>query len=263
MAFLPRALHLRARARACYERLLSAGSSRRELEAAFRELEDLCTRAPQDLLEAVLCDERIRELRPRVCRLRAAYEYDREKHWADRISRHPEPALALAAYPNYRGHEAIVDYELGQIAGRQERPLQVLFVGGGPLPLTPICLARHGGLDVTSLDREREACEISRALIDRLPLGGRLRVLHCDAMDVTGIDGYDVVWLAMLTGDDKAAKLKIARHMLAMMSEGQRLVLRSASGYQQLFYVAVGADDLDAEGVRCRMAGSIIVAQRT
>jgi hypothetical protein len=110
---------------------------------------------------------------------------------------------------------------------------KVVFVGSGPLPLSPILLHRIGGCKVICLDMDAEAYEASGMLIERAGLGHDVKVIQINGSEFD-YSGYNRIFLASLVKNKPSVLNQIAR------SASKPLVaIRTAVGMKQIMYEAV------------------------
>ncbi len=128
------------------------------------------------------------------------------------------------------------------VTGR--RPRRVLFVGGGPLPLTSLLLAsRHGHTAIDSIDVEPEAIQLAARLAHVLEVGAVC--FRCaDVLDCTDIAGYDMVCLAAMVGPQPEEKRRVIEHLYQHMRAGALLLARSARLLRTLLYPPLTLSDL-------------------
>ncbi len=123
---------------------------------------------------------------------------------------------------------------------RKERGLgsarRALFVGSGPLPLSPILMQDAFIEGVDCLDSNENACELSRLLISRIGLAENVGILHGSAEKFSGYGEYDCIFVAALAGCDAVTKRIIAQSILDSSRSGQTVLFRTAFGYRTFLY---------------------------
>lgn len=189
---------------------------RPEVDAAFDDLVDLVLTTPDDAAAAALADPAVRRLRPKIQDLSARGEHQLERAWAG--------ADDLAGFPYLHHYRLLVEAELAAVGPVR----RVLFVGSGPLPLSPMLLARHG-LDVDAVDRDPSAV----AAAEKVVTGPRFRI--GDVIHQHDLAGYDLVVVAALVDD----KRRCLEHLAATLAPGAMVLARSAHGMRTLLYPAV------------------------
>lgn len=171
----------------------------------------------------------------RLRKLSAEGEAALETHWAKRILEATDPRKELDAFPYGINYRDLVEMELGLLPLQRVRT--ILFIGGGPLPMTPLLLAERG-FDVTIIDSDPEACHLSRDVIRSLGLESHMRVVQADALQVDPA-GFDVVMLAALVGGSGHEKCLLIDALLERMDRESLLLARSARGWKTLLYPPV------------------------
>lgn len=128
-------------------------------------------------------------------------------------------------------------------------PLQVAFIGSGPMPLTSFCLADTlPNAKIQNIDRDASALALSEALSDKTGYGTKVSFTNEDvSLDdddfveqgstrKTQWKEMDVVFLAALVGIDTEAKLSILESLARKMRPGALVVARSARGLRTVLY---------------------------
>lgn len=217
-----------------------------EVDRLFSRLVELVvTLGPADA-ETLLADPTVQAIRPHLQDLCARGECELERAWADRIAAARRPAAELERFPYLGNYRLLTRLEWSSITGvGAAAPRRLAFLGSGPLPLSPLLLAHDHGVTVDAFDRDRDAVNRSRALLDALDLPG-VRTHHLDV--VAGrpdLHAHDVVVLAALVGATPEAKRRAVRRVQARMRPGSLLIVRSAHGARSLLYPPLDLDALD------------------
>lgn len=186
---------------------------RPEVDAAFDDLVHLVLTAED---ATVVENPAVQRLRPRLQELSARGEQELERAWS--------VADDIAGFPYLDHYRQLVAAELAAV----DTPQRVLFVGSGPLPLSPMLLAQHG-LTVDALDVDPEAVTAARKVTKDV----RFRV--GDLLHHHDLDGYDLVVLAALVTE----KDRCLRHLATTLAPGTTVVARSAHGLRTLLYPEV------------------------
>lgn len=171
-------------------------------------------------------------------------EFAMEQHWAKRIKAAANPKKEVKVFPYWANYLKLAALEVKALRAVMPHAKKVLFVGGGPLPLSSFIMAKHYGFDLTNMDISRDA--IDCAMDWMAPALGDMDIpcLHTDVNDFTDFGQFDVVIMAALVGLDKAAKHKVTTHLHQHMRADQLLMVRSVRGLRALLYPVVKAEDL-------------------
>jgi nicotianamine synthase len=172
-------------------------------------------------------ESKVRELRD-IC---ATAEYRLERHWSDRVAKSDEPRATLAQFPyleNYR-KLAMMEHK-GLLATGSSMPSRAVFVGGGPLPLSAVCLADHGWSG-TLIDRNPEAVALARALVSTLDVDLSVRLADGAAWDYAD---HDLIHVAALVGGVEGDG--VLEQIETTADTGTALLARSVHGRRQLLY---------------------------
>ncbi|RZU53454.1 nicotianamine synthase [Krasilnikovia cinnamomea] len=226
------------------------------VNALFADLVDACVHADAEDVPSVLSDPRITGVRSDLIRLCAQGESLLENAWARRVLAADHPGAETAEFPYLGNYEQLARLELHALAGAGHRPettRRLCFVGGGPLPLSAILLYRALGIRVTVVDRDREAVELSRRLVDRLVPAEQISVVLADAASPSDIAravaDCDVVVVAALVGPTRAQKRAALRAIGRSVEPGTHVLIRSADGLRTLLYPTVDISDVQDAGL--------------
>ncbi|MBX3167563.1 MAG: hypothetical protein KF760_09125 [Candidatus Eremiobacteraeota bacterium] len=156
-------------------------------------------------------------------------------------------ALSLQRVGEYllqTSHFTLAEAAAAEVAGDS----RILFVGGGALPVSPLCLARHFDCQVTSLDWDLRATSLAHATLERLAPDCRLEVRwgnlsRCD------LAAYTHCWIASLV-DDKASHLR----RILRANPGIQAVVRYANDYRRIFNYSLPQEALAGWRVRRSLA---------
>jgi nicotianamine synthase len=234
-----------------------------QVNALFTELVTLCCRTDVDA-PAALADPRLQAVAPRLRQTAAVGEYQLERWWAGRIS---AGDAQLARFPYLANYQDLTRLELGALAGAgigPEKLRRIGFLGGGPLPLSAILLARELGVPVEVVDRDAEAVVRARQVVDAVGVSGVV-VHQGEAASFAG--DCDLVVLAALVGADPREKDAVLRGVRAACAPGTALLARSARGLRTLLYPAVDPHRLPGFVPLCEVhpltgvVNSVVVAQ--
>jgi hypothetical protein len=160
-------------------------------------------------------------------------ECQMEKWWCRRLIASQDISFeGLAEFWYFENYRSLVSAEvalLGPAVGTR-----AIFLGSGALPLTAILLARLlPALRIQCVDSDPEACELSRALIQRLGMEDRTKIIEGRAQEVQ-FQSSDLVICASL--------LQAPMLYDALARQGVKtLVIRDAEGLFRLCYKPASA----------------------
>lgn len=218
-------------------------SPRPEVDAAFDDLVHLVLTTPDD---EVLSDPVVQRLRPRLQELSAQGEHQLELAWARRVAAGDD----IAGFPYLDHYRRLVAAELAAVGPVR----RALFVGSGPLPVSPVLLADHG-VTVEALDVDPEAVAAARTVAPDV----RFRV--GDLLHQHDLTGYDLVVLAALV----TQKDRCLEHLAQQLPPGTTVAARSAHGLRTLLYPPVelppGLELVDVVHPPPPVINSIVVAR--
>ncbi len=211
-----------------------------DIEAVYGELDGLIRYASNDLCERVFSDDGIAALTPGIHRLRAAYERDKELIRARNLVQARDGRARLKCTIEKETYWALGQELRSALANRRN----ILVAGSGPLPLTALCIGVTLGARVTCLERDTECHDLGRQLIAMSGHGDSFETVNADVLDLQDFDQYDTIVGVVLLGVDTgggrgSSKATIARHIIAHMSPGTRMVLRDPHGLGKLLYPSV------------------------
>ena len=215
-------------------------SSLRDLWRAALDLEhvilsDVLTQQEEQKVFAALTADRRRVCQEIFC----ALETQIENSFATMALGGGEAAILR---PDSISENYLVRYERlarGEIAlaGITSRD-QVLFVGSGPLPITAIEYCRQTGCRVDCADFVTAAVETSRAVIERLGLGGSISCIQSRGEDLPAA-AYSVILVGVLA----RPKQEIFDNIQATAPGGCRIIARTTFGLRQLIYEPAEVDE--------------------
>ena len=156
-----------------------------------------------------------------------AWETQLENQYADDILAGKETSL-----DNYflnKRFERLVNRELSLLNG--DPPRKILFVGSGPLPISAFHMQRATNQPIDCLDRNPDAVETSRQVIERLGLNDHVRVFN-GLGESFDISEYDLILIALLA----KPKRRILRNLRKRAAPGCRILCRTAFSLRTLVY---------------------------
>lgn len=155
---------------------------------------ELCNYVKKDDSRNIKITHEIRELN-KIC---ALAEYELEKHWSIKIAHAEDPTKELQNFIYYDNYLQLTKLEVINATNIFGELGHMLFIWGGPLPLTSIILALHYGIQSTIIDNSKEAVDASRWLIRALNLDTMIHIELWDARSYESIVHFDLCYIASL-----------------------------------------------------------------
>jgi nicotianamine synthase len=217
-----------------FNRIINLNSLKpsKETNSAFSDLVKYC----KENRAIHLKKYQINELR----KLSSVAEYEMELYWAKRIVLSKEPTQEIKQFWYYTNYEQLVDLEYSNVRYVYYKNIEtVLFVGGGPLPLTAILLCEKYDIKSTILEKDKLSYEISLALIEKLKLGNKVKVINIAAEKYSDYDKFNLVYLASLVGNSAPNKNKIINTIYTSIQKDCLLLCRSSHGTRTLLYASI------------------------
>jgi len=164
-------------------------------------------------------------------------EYELEKHWAKRIISSKKPKQEIKNFPYYENYEKLTKLEwFSLLSCSTHKKHNIVFIGGGPLPLTAIILAEKYKCKVTVLDVDDEACELSLKIVKKLGLCKNLEILKKDGASFENYKNYNAVIVAALAGLEFKSKEKILKKIKEDAKPKTHILARSSWGAREILY---------------------------
>jgi nicotianamine synthase len=129
-------------------------------------------------------------------------------------------------------------------------PINILFIGSGPLPMTSICLydfinQTGQNVNITNIDRCPNAIQLSQGLVDKLeyvngsPNGSKMEFLCRDASataDTRWLQQFHIIYLAALVGETIDDKIKLIKSITSRSNKSALIIIRSAHSLRKVLY---------------------------
>jgi SAM-dependent methyltransferase len=191
------------------------------LKEAFRRLDALAAEKVEEMVvERLIQDQSLKEVREGISRLRSVYSLRLEVEAARSILAGPDPWNALRSfkfYPNY-----LILAEAEKRGADLKSGDTVAFIGSGPLPLSLILLCSEYDLTGVGLERVAQWAELSREVLERLGLSSRIEILEGDHLSFPLDRSCDLVMVAAMA----EPKEEIFRHLGRVLDPGTRVSYR-------------------------------------
>lgn len=220
------------------------------VNALFTKLVTICTfQYDAETVNAVLNDVHVAALIPELRAMASQGEYFLELTWAtdlvhqENLQQGTKPNISRFVY--YQNYVDLVKLELHALHGVGAQLNNIVFIGSGPLPLSPILMyqtlaATHGSsVMMHNIDRDQESITISSALLKKLCIDHGFKQHVTDATDYSNFDQADVVILGALVGQDVKEKMEFLTDIGQKMKSGSFLMARSAHSLRKLVYPSI------------------------
>ncbi len=169
-------------------------------------------------------------------KLSSEAEYEMEVHWADKIIKSKNPNDELKKFWYYKNYEDLVTLEHINIISINKKVKKVLFVGGGPLPLTAIVLATKYNKDCIVLEKDELSFLKSSELISKLKLDKQIKIINIKAENYNAYNEYDLIYLAALVGENEKSKTKTVNYIYKRLCNKSLFLCRSSHGSRKIIY---------------------------
>ncbi|HWA52384.1 MAG TPA: nicotianamine synthase family protein [Patescibacteria group bacterium] len=161
----------------------------------------------------------------KVC---SSAEYELEKYWSQKN---------IYKFPYFENYLKLTKLEWFSLKSCSvHKKHKILFVGGGPLPMTAIMLAKIYRQKVTILEKEKEAVDLSSSLIKELKLQNKIKVIQVDALDFEGYKNFNAIFVAALAGINSNIKDKILEKIKKQTLKNTHILARSSWGARRILY---------------------------
>jgi nicotianamine synthase len=212
---------------------------REEINNLFSSLVDIVISTPKDLSAQLLSTPEIQTIQQDLLSICSKGEYELELAYAKKIRESHVPYETLAEFPYIENYKNLTAMEVEHLQPHTSDAHRILFIGGGPLPLSAILMAQIHNIQVDILDKDETACSASKDVLQALGLEDQIRVIHGDISHTKTLETYTTVILAALVGESQQEKDKILQHIAEHTHKGTCLMLRSVQDLGKLLYPEV------------------------
>jgi hypothetical protein len=146
-----------------------------------------------DNLNSLLNDQNIIKAIKKIDMYYTAYSILKELELAHFIIKSKNPWEALNNYKYYHNYVKLIKAEFNE--SRLKEGDNVLFLGSGPCPLTPILLSSLYNINCTGIEQNGEAAKISMDLLIALDLNKKVKILNGDHYDSSIFDNWDLIMI--------------------------------------------------------------------
>ncbi|CAO0792887.1 unnamed protein product [Mucor circinelloides] len=223
------------------------------VNALFTKLVTICTfQYDSTTVNAVLNDAHIVGLIPSLRVMASQGEYLLELTWASELSKELHPALSKFVY--HQNYVDLVKLELHALQGVSAALNTIVFIGSGPLPLSPIMMyqelskATNSSVMMHNIDRDEASITVSNKLLAKLGIGHGFKQHVMDAADYSDFADADLVVLGALVGQDAQEKMDFLGRIGNSMKQNSYLMVRSAHSLRKLLYPSIEPHQVNACG---------------
>jgi len=149
-----------------------------------------------------------------------------------------DPWAKLESYHFYDRYVFLTRNE-GHMADLQAGD-RVVFIGGGPLPLTLILLHKFFGIKGVSIEILPEIAALSRRVLAKLGLAEKIIVVDGDETALAHL-GYDAVMIAAFA----EPKERVFRNVKNIVTQEAKILFRTYSGMRAILYAPVLEENLE------------------
>jgi hypothetical protein len=201
-------------------------------------------------VQAVLSNEYIRMNQQKLQDKLSEAEFLVELSDSLHICKTEDSALDIVTrLPNWNIYMALVSQELStfrrfihQDSKTEKSP--IVFVGSGPMPLSPIILHLLGDVEVICLEMDSVAYEASSSLLEHMGLGTKVTVVMENGSEYD-YSSYNRIFVASLVRNKRSVLEQISR-----TSPDPLVAIRTADGMRQIMYEAIDESQLNKQGWR-------------
>lgn len=153
-----------------------------------------------------------------------------ENAWA--ILKSHDPWTTLESFHFYPRYQGLIKNENQLVKFTPEQ--KVVFIGGGPLPLTMILFNKLYGAQCVSVEIQPEVAELSRQVLNKLGLDSQIEVVNGDETSIKDID-YTVIMVAALA----EPKERVFTNLWELVDTTTPVIYRTYTGMRAILYSPV------------------------
>lgn len=163
-------------------------------------------------------------------------ETNLEIYWAKKLLEKNDSIINIKDFIYYKNYEDLVNLEILNIKVNKDNIENILFIGGGALPMTAVILAQKFKYNITILERDIESYNISTSIVSKLGLDQYIKVLLCTAQAYGRYCDHDLIYIATMVGEDQNSKDNIINIISNSTRGSTIIVIRSAFAMKELLY---------------------------
>lgn len=127
---------------------------------------------------------------------------------------------SLKALPSYPGYRQLIKRECH--GAELKKGDKVVFLGSGPLPITPILFYQEHGVESVGIEKNPLYAELSQDIINRVGLGDHIKIVKGDHFSLPLRQKYELLLLAYRA----EPKEEIFAHLSKTLEEKARVAYR-------------------------------------
>lgn len=204
---------------------------------------------PQEV-QAILNNEYIQRNQQKLQDKLSEVEFLVELRDSHEICKLEGPVLdTVKSLPNWKSYFSLVSQELQMIRqymrqNRNTEKLPIIFIGSGPMPISPIILHLLSDAEVICLEMNAVAYDASCYLLEHLGLGDKVTVVLKDGSEFD-YRSCSPIFVASLVRNKQTVLETISR-----TSADPFVAVRTAEGMRRIMYEAIDESQLNNQGWR-------------
>lgn len=155
-----------------------------------------------------------------------------ETEMAEEILRSNDPWATLESFHFYDRYQGLIENENQLVKFTPKQKL--IFIGGGPLPLTLILFNKIFKTKCVSIEIVPEVAELSRSVLKKMGLDSEIEVVDGDESSLKNID-YTVVMVAALA----EPKERLFANLWEIVDPNTPIIYRTYTGMRAILYSPV------------------------
>ncbi|MBN2232004.1 MAG: nicotianamine synthase [Deltaproteobacteria bacterium] len=209
----------------------------------FQLLDDLAHFETGTRLARLILDEpEIRLVLPAIRSVYTIFFSIHERHLARKLLAADEPWKTLADFPLYPRYKDLVHNQTKAMS-LPARRRRLIFIGCGPVPITPILLSRLYDMKTTGLEAAAEHVAAAQQVVRCLGLETYIEIIHGDDRLLPDLE-WDMALVAALAEPKKRIFSSLKRAMTARKRPGP-VMFRTYTGMREVLYQPVPAEAIE------------------
>lgn len=162
----------------------------------------------------------------------------RETDKAHEVVHSSDPWLTIQSFHFYKRYLKLIKNENQLINFNPS--IKVAFIGGGPLPLTPIFLNQLYGVRSNSIEIIPNVALLSEKVLEKLDLSTQIEVVNGDETSLKGLD-FDLVVVAALA----EPKERVFKNIRQQVDDSIPIIYRTYTGMRAIRYLPLNKEVLN------------------